>query len=58
MFKAGNSVDPCKILPNFELTQGFTGVLLHARMNKIQSKMKVLECSQHFTFIFHLLKGS
>ena len=27
-------------------------------MNKIQSKVKVLECSQHYTFIFQKLKGS
>ena len=26
--------------------------------NKIQSKMKVLECSQHYTFIFQTLNGS
>ena len=32
--------------------------LLHARMNKITSRMKVLECSQHYTFIFQTPKGS
>ena len=32
--------------------------LLSARMKKIQSKMKVLEWSQHYPLIFHTLKGS
>ena len=32
--------------------------LLSARMNKIQSKMKGLEWSQHYSLIFHTLKGS
>ena len=27
-------------------------------LNKIQSKMKVLECSQHYTFIFQTLKAA
>ena len=31
--------------------------LLPARMKKIKSKMKVLECSQHYTLIFQMLKG-
>ena len=32
--------------------------LLPARIKKIQSKMKALECSQHYSSIFHTLKGS
>ena len=32
--------------------------LLTARMKKIQSKMKALEWSQHYSLIFHTLKGS
>ena len=32
--------------------------LLPARMKKIQSKMKELEWSQHYSLIFHTLKGS
>ena len=32
--------------------------LLPARMKKIQSKMKALEWSQHYSLIFHMLKGS
>ena len=32
--------------------------LLPARMKKIQSKMKALEWPQHYSFIFHMLKGS
>ena len=32
--------------------------LLPARMKKIQSKMKALEWSQHYSLIFHTLKGS
>ena len=32
--------------------------LLPARLKKIQSKMKVLEWSQHYSLIFHTLKGS
>ena len=32
--------------------------LLPARMKRIQSKMKALEWSQHFSLIFHTLKGS
>ena len=38
-------------LPKFELIQAFMHVLmfsLSARMKKIQSKMKALECSQDF----------
>ena len=31
--------------------------LLLARIKKIKSKMKVLECSQHYTLIFQTLKG-
>ena len=31
---------------------------LPARMKKIQSKMKALEWSQHYSFIFQTLKGS
>ena len=31
---------------------------LPARMNKIQSKMKALEFSQHYQSIFKMLKGS
>ena len=31
---------------------------LHVRMKTIQSKMKALESSQHYTFIFQTLKGS
>ena len=31
--------------------------LLPARIKKIQSKMKALECSQHYTLIFQTLKG-
>ena len=26
--------------------------------NKIQAKTMVLECSEHYTFIFEMLKGS
>ena len=32
--------------------------LLPARMKRIQSKMKALEWSQHYSLIFHTLKGS
>ena len=32
--------------------------LLPARMKRIQSKMKALEWSQHYSLIFHSLKGS
>ena len=32
--------------------------LLPARMKKIQSKMKALEWSQHYSLILHTLKGS
>ena len=32
--------------------------LLPARMKKIKSKMKALEWSQHYSLIFHTLKGS
>ena len=32
-------------------------VLLPAKVKKIQSKMKALECSQHNTSIFQTLKG-
>ena len=32
--------------------------LLPARMKKTQSKMKALEWSQHYSLIFHMLKGS
>ena len=32
--------------------------LLPARMKKIHSKMKALEWSQHYSLIFHTLKGS
>ena len=32
--------------------------LLHARMKKIQLKMKALEWSQHYSLIFQTLKGS
>ena len=32
--------------------------LLPARMKKIQLKMKALEWSQHYSLIFHTLKGS
>ena len=32
--------------------------VLPARMKKIQSKMKALEWSQHYSMIFHTLKGS
>ena len=32
--------------------------LLPARMKKIQSKMEALEWSQHYSLIFHTLKGS
>ena len=31
--------------------------LLHAKINKIRSKMKALECSQHYKSIFQTLKG-
>ena len=36
------------ILPKFELIQAFLVFLKPARMKKIQSKMKELECSQDF----------
>ena len=32
--------------------------LLPARLKKIQSKLKALEWSQHYSWIFHTLKGS
>ena len=32
--------------------------LMPARMKRIQSKMKALEWSQHYSLIFHTLKGS
>ena len=32
--------------------------LLHERMKKIESKMKALEWSQHYTSLFKMIKGS
>ena len=32
--------------------------LLPAKIKKILTKMKALDCSQHYTFIFQMLKGS
>ena len=37
------------ILPKFELIQAFMHILVPARMRMIDSKMKVLECSQDFS---------
>ena len=45
----------CRISNQSEILWVF---LLPARMKKIQSKMKALEWSQHFSLIFHMLKGS
>ena len=44
----------CPISNTFEILWVF---LLPARMKKIQSKMKALEWSQHYSLIFHTLKG-
>ena len=56
--RADNSVDPGQILPNFKPIQVLYQSLVHARMNKMRSKMKVLECSQNYTLIVQMLKGS
>ena len=45
--RAGNSVVLGSIWPNLELVRDIMVVLVTSRMKKIQSKMKVLECSQH-----------
>ena len=50
--RAANSAVPGLTLPNFKPIQDFMVVL----MNTSQSKMKVIECSQHLTFIFQTLK--
>ena len=42
--------DPIRL--NFNLSPDFMVVLVAARIKKIQSKMKALECSQHYTLIF------
>ena len=47
--RAANSVVGDGIWQKFKLIQAFMVSLLPARMNKIQSKMKALECSQHFS---------
>ena len=56
--RAPNSVDPGQILLNYEPIQAFIAVLVTCKTIKIQSKIKVLECSQHYTFIFQTLNGS
>ena len=48
-------VRSCRILNPFEI---LWVSLLPARMKKIQSKMKELEWSQHYSLIFKTLKGS
>ena len=45
--RAANSKDPCSILLNFKPIQAFIAVLVTCKINKIQSKMKVLKCLQH-----------
>ena len=47
--------DPIKL--NCELSEDFILSLLPARMKKIQSKLKSLECSQHYILIFQTLNG-
>ena len=39
-------------------TQAFMHGLVSCKNEKDQIKMKVLECSQHYTWIFQMLKGS
>ena len=47
--RAANSVVGDVIWQKFKLRQALWLSLLPARMNKIQSKMKALESSQHFS---------
>ena len=42
---------------NLGLVQDFMVVLVTSKMKKIKSKMKALECSQHYTAIFQMRKG-
>ena len=46
---AANSVVGDGTWQQFKLIQDCIVVLVSARMNRIQSKMKALECSQHFS---------
>ena len=46
------------IWSNFELVQGFMVVLLTCKNEKIRSQIEALECSQHYTSIFQICKGS
>ena len=50
--RAANSAVLGPIWPNFELVRDVIDVLVTASMKKIRSKMKALECSQHYTAIF------
>ena len=46
--RAANSAVLGPIWPNFELVRDVMYVLVTSSMKKIRSKMKALECSQHF----------
>ena len=61
--RAANSVISGLIWQKFTVIQALWLSLLPARMKKINSKMQVLECSQHLSHckskgIFRMLKGS
>ena len=55
--RAANSAVLGPIWPNFELVRDLMDVLITCGMKKIRSKMKALECSQHYTSIFQTRKG-
>ena len=58
--RAANSVVPGPILPNFHYFQDtmYYGCTRYMQEKKIQSKLKALEWSQHYTLIFQMPKGS
>ena len=45
------------MLPNFETIQAFIIVLVTCKNELDPNKMKVLECSHHYTFIFQNAQG-
>ena len=55
--RAANSAVHVPIWSNFELVQDFIVVLNTCKNKKIRSKMKALECSQHYTSFFQTRKG-
>ena len=54
---AGNSAVRGLIWPNFEPIQDFMVVLVTCKMKKIQSKLKVLEWSQHYSLVCKVSDG-